>query len=973
MKAIYLTLGLVHGILIGGMLLPAKAQVISDGTTNTTVNLKGNNYSILNGIEKGKNLFHSFSNFSVPTGSAATFDLSNTPNITTIFSRVTGGNVSQIDGLIRTANSSNPVSLFLMNPAGIVFGKNAALNISGSFVATTANSIKFSDGVEFSAVNSGTPPLLTISAPIGLQLGSSAGQIQVQGSGNDAIVPTKNLGIVASPGQTIGLVGGDIQFTGGVITAPAGRIEIGAVGNGTVNLVQTPAGWQFDYSQVQDFRSVNFTQRSSLWNPYLVGNPLGGIQVVGGDIRLEQSQIAAATVGNGQGGSITVNAAGSLFLGGVNPKAQAPSAWIVNQVAQRAMGNGGGVNIKARQLTLQDGAAIETLTLGAGAAGNVQVTADTIAARGAVALKSALAPSGTSMSRIASETYASGAGGDVTIVARKLTLEDGGQVGATVFPGATGRGGNISVDVTDKIDASGVSPIGLTPSGINAFTLGIGNGGNVRVSTGTLNVTEGASIISFASRLAGIPGTGIGNAGDVTVVAREGINMVGISPILPTQMSYVGSSTTGSGNSGNVSVTTPILSLQDGANLATTTVPVIGIFGDPNQSNNVGNSGNVTVNVADRLTVSGINRVTLSNTFVGSGTYSNGNAGNVTVHTNQLLVKDGGGVFSATSASGNAGALTIHANEILIEGQNLLRPAVIGVSARIFTETTRRFYHLPDVPTGNTGVLNINTQKLTIRNGGYIVAVNDGIGNAGQLNIQADNISLDRGQINTTTASGNGGNINLALGNILVSRHGSKITASAGGSGNGGNITIDSPIVLGLENSDIIANAFQGRGGNINITTQGLFGLKYSDHLTNDSDITASSQFGVNGTVDIHNFGVDPNSGLVELPANVTDSSQKIATGCSNHSSSSFVVTGRGGIPDNPNQQLMSDRTWSDVRNLSVSGKPNEVNTQIPTSPADLIQATSWRRNQQGKIELIADDKNAQAQHSLNCGVLSQN
>ena len=184
MKAIYICLGLLNGIFTSGMLLPASAQVTSDGTTNTIVNQSGNNFNILNGINKGNNLFHSFGNFSLPTGGSATFDLTNTPNITTIFSRVTGGNVSNIDGLIQTVKGNNPVNLFLMNPAGIVFGKDAVLNIGGSFVGTTANSIKFSDGTEFSAVNTATPPLLTMSVPIGLQMGQTPGTITVQNTVN---------------------------------------------------------------------------------------------------------------------------------------------------------------------------------------------------------------------------------------------------------------------------------------------------------------------------------------------------------------------------------------------------------------------------------------------------------------------------------------------------------------------------------------------------------------------------------------------------------------------------------------------------------------------------------------------------------------------------------------------------------------------------------------------------------------------
>jgi filamentous hemagglutinin family protein len=188
MKVVPFILIFISGLLTPGMMLTAilfwsgcaNAQVTSDGTTNTIVNPNANNFTILNGVEKGNNLFHSFSNFSVPTGAWATFDLINTPAITTIFSRVTGGSASNIDGLIRTINSTSPVSLFLMNPGGMIFGPNASLNIGGSFVATTANSIKFADGIEFSAQSPLSQPLLTMSVPIGLQMGSNSGAISIE-------------------------------------------------------------------------------------------------------------------------------------------------------------------------------------------------------------------------------------------------------------------------------------------------------------------------------------------------------------------------------------------------------------------------------------------------------------------------------------------------------------------------------------------------------------------------------------------------------------------------------------------------------------------------------------------------------------------------------------------------------------------------------------------------------------------------
>ncbi|MEH2057454.1 MAG: S-layer family protein [Nostoc sp.] len=980
MKAPSIFWDLVNGILTVGIFLwcgSANAQITSDGTLNTTISQTGNNFSITNGSAAGSNLFHSFQQFSVPTGGSATFNLINTPNISTIFSRVTGGSVSNIDGLIRTLNSTNPVNLFLLNPSGIIFGPNASLNIGGSFIATTANSVVFADGFKFNATNT-TSPLLTISVPVGLQLGQMPGSIQVQGKGNDGIVPTSNLGIVATPGQTIALVGGDVNFDGGVITAPIGRIEVGAVGAGTVSLTPSPAGWQLGYAQAQELRDISFTNRSSLWNPDPIGNSTGGIQVVGRDITLNQSQIAAATTGSRQGGSITVNAARSLWLGGVNANAQAPSAWIVNQVAQKATGNGGAVNIQAGQLTLQDGAAIETLSLGAGAAGKVEVRADTITASGTIPLKSPLAPTGSSSSRISSETYASGAGGDITVGARQVTLKESGGILTTVFPGATGRGGNVFVNVAEDITAIGASRISFSASGIGAYTSWVGNGGNIDVSTGTLHLLDGGEIFAASVRIAGIPGTGAGNAGDLTVVARQAIDMVGAYPISPTVISGIGNFTTGSGNGGNVSVTTPKLTLEAGAILSTSTLPVFGIFGDAKQSNNLGNGGNVTVNVADRLSITGINQFTKAPTVLGSNTLGNGAAGDVKIKTNHLLIQDGASISTITQSTGNGGTLTVQANDILIEGKNIL-PSAIAASAPITDKTTRQFYGLPDAPTGNAGKLSITTNSLTVRDHGYVNLANSGTGNAGELSIQANEVSLDNGRIQATTASGQGGDINLDVANILLLRHGSTITTEAGGSGNGGNITINAPFIIGLENSDIIANAFEGKGGNIQITTQGIFGLKYRPQLTSENDITASSKFGVNGNVQITSPDVNPNSGLMQLPVNLVDPSQQIATGCANNQGSSFVATGRGGISQNPTQQIGSDvydglrlRTWDDIRDLSDYRKTSQVNTQITQSPEILVQATSWYRNAQGKIELIAAQP-AHVQPSLTCAGVPNN
>ncbi|MBD2341179.1 S-layer family protein [Calothrix sp. FACHB-156] len=826
MQALLISLGLVHRILArSSILLPlgiiilsnncADAQVTSDGTTNTIVNQSGKDFSILNGIEKGNNLFHSFSNFSVPTGGSATFDLTSTPNITNIFSRVTGGNVSDINGLISTLNNNNPVSLFLINPAGIVFGKDAALNIGGSFVGTTANSIKFADGKVFSA-DITQFPVLTMSVPIGLQMGQNPGKITVQNTGHRLIegntplqMGTTPSGLQVLSGKTLALIGGDIDLDGGILSAPSGHLELGSA-IGTVNLSSSSLSWNFGYSNTQKLGNIRFSGQA-LANAS--GTSGGSIHLQGRNISVNEGSVVLLTNQGNQGsGDITVNASESLEMRGVGNSGFSQSLLVTNGIT----GTGGNIAIAAPQLILQDGGKITTHTYGSGMGGNISVVADAIQLTGF----SSLQPTAT-RSEILSEARNTGQGGNIQVITQQLRTKTGGSLIATSY--GAGVTGNVMVNATKFIEMAGENPFAFQSSFL-----------------GTL---------SF-------------NRGDV----------------------------------GQVTVNTPRLSVLDGA-------------------------------------------------VVGTSTLGKGNAGIARINVSEQIIVNGMGVASGKSS-------------------------YITASAPILPLPFQKAFGLSALPTGNSGDLIINTPRLEITDGGLVRVNHQGVGNAGNLYINADMIALDRsGTISASTNSGTGGAINLQS-NALILRHGSNIIATAGNAGNGGNITVNSPIILGLENSDIVANAFQGQGGNISITSQGIFGLKYRNQLTSDNDITASSQFGVNGTVDINNFGVDPNSGLVELPANVTDSSQQIATGCAGNIGSSFVSTGRGGVPQNPLQEVRSISPWSDTRDLSAYRQNKPVTAFISKSPTTLIQATGWRRNAQGKIELVVDNSSTQVQTSLTCAAV---
>ncbi len=359
-----------------GCLMSSTAQaqdVITNITSDTTlpnptqVNQNDNIIEITGGTrpKNGNNLFHSFGNFSVGTGDIASFQ--NVSDIANIFSRVTGGNMSEIDGMIRTIDSS--ANLYLINPNGIIFGQNAQLNLGGSFFASTADSLLFEGNTEFSASNPQAAPLLEVNIPIGLNFRDNPGGI-VNNS-----VPDDNGSLSVSPGATFALLGGNINFTGGIINSRSSNIFIGGLSeSGTISLDEN---LNASFPEGIARADVTFTNGSNITVNAGGG---GSITIDARNIELSQSfLLAGITIDPGsyaaQAGKIILNATDNINV--------TQGSEILNLVGKKGIGNAGEIDITAANLYLTQGGKVNTSTFGKGNGGAITINASgTISAKG---------------------------------------------------------------------------------------------------------------------------------------------------------------------------------------------------------------------------------------------------------------------------------------------------------------------------------------------------------------------------------------------------------------------------------------------------------------------------------------------------------------------------------------------------------------------------------------------------------------
>ena len=535
--------------------------------------------------------------------------------------------------------------------------------------------------------------------------------------------------------------------------------------------------------------------------------------------------------------------------------------------------------------------------------------------------------------------------GDITLQAKNITFDNASI--ASVQNIGDRASGKITVNATDSVQLSGSmrnAPDSTTPLGtqkviysrLNTETLAGQTAGDIFVTAANLSILDGSSI---ASRTYSDAGTG-----NVDIDVEQLIEIKDYSPFGPNFFgSLVSTTTFSSGSAGKLNVSAKNINILSVGSISSVS------FGS-------GQAGEVEVNVAEDLIIDGINPITFSPSNIGSTAFSQGNSGSVNINTARLTVSNRGAINTSTFASGSAGQLTINASEsINITSLNNGDPIFslgnngIGSDARIADPVLRQVFSLPDVPSGNSGNIILNTPTLTISDGAEVSVSNQGLGNSGNLQINAERVFLDsQAKINAFSASGEGGNIELNINDSLVLRNDSTITAENRGafvndrfSVNGGNITIDADTVTLLENSQIDANAFEGNGGKIDIMTQGYF-------VSPDSSISASSELGLDGLVEIDEVSSDRQFQLDRLPEKITDLTSLITVTCLADDNNSIAVIGNGGIAKSPYQTQSLDTTWNDLR--PVKQQPR----QIATLPTPLIEANSTVINASGELELVA-------------------
>ena len=944
------TMNLSLTLMLCPQIFAQVTPTVGVGNLNTQVTEAGNVYEITQGTRAGPNLFHSFNNFSITAAETARFQTTNLVpdnSVGNILGRVTGGAPSNILGTIDSISYYPTANLFLMNPAGFLFGPNATVNVGGMVAFTSADYLRLADGVRFSAVPSPADALLS-TAPLAAFgfLGSNPGAITVQGSQ-----------FAVSEGQGISLVGGNITIEVGALedttvqparlSAPSGQINLASVaspGEVLATNLMPEAG--------MTRATIDLSQGSTI---DVSGEATGTIRIRGGQLELLNSALNADT-GNLSGAetAIDIQLTETLSI----------SSDSVPALTARSFGDGnaGAISVSSPRMEMvsllpEVVSLIDTHTEGAGNGGSVILNAGITGE-----LLYTGNPGGFDFF-IMSGTAGIGDGGDVTINAGTINLQSARIDTGDAILGGLGSGGHITFTggdmnfdfvsiVSDSLNARGgdillngrdisivnnsqIGPLSLL--GESTVTIyarnfalkdgsiifnqtALGTGGGITITSENAEFRNGSSVFSQTSGDADAGFIKLFVAGNATFADSfdDPTNPPARSGLFSNSL---GDATLGThGNAGAIDVSVGSLTITGGARIDSTT-----------QTN--GKGGAITITAAGEVSITGERPLGTTPERRASGIYTRtigselcagpcGDAGNVTITSSSLNLGGGGTINSDTTNNGVGGNITVSAaNTITVSGT-----MIDGTPSGIFSRTIG-----PESDAGAGGNITLTAgQSVTISNGASVSASSTGPGNAGNISINAgQQFEMLNSSVKTEAVQARGGNIEIQAIDQVRLVNSSISTSVIGGSGSGGNITID-PNVVVLQNSNVITQAVQGAGGNITITTP-LF-LADSSSL-----VSASSQFGLNGTVTIQSPTSNLSGSLGTLASKPSQAQSLLTQRCAalaNGQASSFVVAGREQLPSDPGSWLSSPLAFAAL------GESLDAGDAVASAPAVTAMAT---------------------------------
>ncbi|HEY9730227.1 MAG TPA: S-layer family protein, partial [Chroococcales cyanobacterium] len=309
-------------------------------------------------------------------------------------------------------------------------------------------------------------------------------------------------------------------------------------------------------------------------------------------------------------------------------------------------------------------------------------------------------------SQLSTLTIGAGAASDIIIETRRLLITNSGIIDASTLD--SGSGGNVTVDASESVQLLG----GGFFTGLGTRSLSLnndaGNAGTVRISTRSLILRDGGRISTST--------IGAGNGGSLRIDASESVAAIGRSRLdinLPSSL-LAETRTAGfiaaTGAGGNLIINTQRLVVQDGASIS------VGAF-----NGSTGQAGTLDINASDSVTVAGTgidrNSQVVPSTLLAASEGS-GSAGNLSINTGTLSVRDGAVVSVSNQGSGNAGNLEITASELLLDNQG-----------KLTAETT-----------AGQGNINLRSGNLILRRGSSITTNATGTASGGNITINTDNL-----------------------------------------------------------------------------------------------------------------------------------------------------------------------------------------------------------------------------------------